>query len=182
MTSPFEKYLNEDEHILWQGQPKKYVFSVTFIITNTLTNLLGIISMTVMTFVAYIYKAPIIFKIFGLTFLSLSIFFMFFIYFLHAFRRSRTCYAITEQRIFIAYWFLRKRIKSYQIKSLPEPIFKKQSNDIATILINYEKPWSYRIFTLYIEYSWRDQFRRFEYISNAQKVFELLNERRTKTK
>ena len=182
MPSQFEKYLTNDENILWQGQPNKYFFSINFIISNTILSLIALLFFIFWNLIVYSTNTPTLFKLVGVLFLIGAFSNLFLVYFFHIFRRSKTYYAITEQRIFVEYWFLGRRIKSFQIKSLPEPIFRNHSNYISTILINYEKPWAFRIFTRFIEYSWRDQFRRLEYISNAPKVFELLMERRNSSK
>ncbi len=152
MNKPFEKYLNQDEHIIWQGQPNN-IFSIKFIFFNTFPSLFILGFFPIWQLLFFTQDLPIVFKVVISLFLLLCILNLFFIYPLHYFRRSRTFYAITEQRIFISYWFFGKNIKSYKIKSLPKPIFRHHSNDIATILINYEKPWSFRIFTNFIEYS-----------------------------
>jgi hypothetical protein len=55
---------------------------------------------------------------------------------------------------------------------------KNYSNGIGTILINYEKPFSFKLFTFAIEYKWVDQYRRLEFIKNVYDVYNLIIERR----
>ncbi len=178
MKSKFDKYLKEEETVLWTGQPEKNKSNKTHIFLLVFSGLLSLIFALIWNIVVWTNNTPTFFKIFGIIFLLASAFGGIIHLILHRYRRSKTYYAISTERIYVEYLFFGKHIKSYRIKSLPEPILKKYSNDVGTILINYEKPFSFKLFTLAIEYHWYDQNRRLEFIKNAQEVFNLIIERR----
>lgn len=179
MESRFAEYLNPKEEILWQGQP---LVKKTNFLYESLLYIIGFIFLKVFliwTFIVFVNDAPAIFKIFGVLFILVMVFRLMSITILNRIRKSKIHYAITNERIFIEYWFLRRRVKSYRISLLPKPILREYSNNIGTILIYYEKPWTGKIFTYGIENSWSDQFRRLEHISNARDVLDLILDQRS---
>lgn len=163
---------------MWQGQPIRDQSNFFY---ESFLYIVGLISLTaflIWSFIVFIHNAPTILKVFGILFILGAIFQLSANTFLHRIRKSRIYYAVTNERIFVEYWFLRKRVKSYRIKLLPKPVLKLYSNGVGSILIYYEKPWSSRLLTYGMEYSWRDQFRRLEHIPNAEYVFDLISEKR----
>ncbi len=178
MISKFDRYLKEEETILWTGQPEKNKSNRTYIFLLLVSGIFATVFASLWNIIVWSNSTPVFFKIFGLFFLFSSAFGGIIHIILHKYRRSKTYYAISTQRIYIEYLFFGKRIKSYKIKSLPKPTLTKYSNGIGTILINYETPFSFKLFTFAIEYRWFDQYRRFEFIKSAQEVIDLIIERR----
>ncbi|WP_036382898.1 hypothetical protein [Muricauda sp. MAR_2010_75] len=178
MENRFAKYLDPKEKILWYGQP---IVKKSNFLYESILYIIGFILLKVFliyTFILFATNAPIFLKIFGILFIIIAVFRLMAITFLNRIRKSKLKYAITNERIFVEYWFLRKRIKSYRINLLPKPILREYSNDVGTILFYYEKPWSNKIFTYGVEYGWRDQFRRLEHIPHAPEVLNLIIEQR----
>lgn len=178
MKSEFDIYLKKEETILWTGQPEKNISNKTHIFLLVISAIIAVFFALFWNIIVWTYNTPSIFKIFGILFLFYSTFGGIIHIILHRYRRSKTYYAISTERIYIKYLFFGNRIKSYSLISLPEPILKKYSNGIGSILINYEKPFSFKLFTFAIEYKWHDQYRRLEFLKSAQEVFNLIVERR----
>lgn len=178
MKGKFDQYLKEEETILWTGKPEKHTSNKKYIFLLIVSGILGLWFASIRNIIVWTNNTPTFFKIFGILFLFSSAFGGIIHIILHRYRRSKTFYAISTDRIYIEYLFFGKHIKSFSIKSIPEPILKKYSNGIGTILINYEKPFSFRLLTFAIEYNWYDQYRRLEFIKSAQEVINLIIERR----
>lgn len=174
MKSRFDDYLQEGEEILWTGSPVKNTYHYGRLL---LRGIFGVIVLLVLLgWLEIIFSTegiPFVFKLFGILGLLSVVFSMLGDVF-HARRRTKLFYAISNKRIYIEYWFLRRKIKSFRITTLPEPILRPTSNGLSTILINYEKPFASWFFNVAPEYTWRDQYRRFEYIADGEQVYRLL--------
>ena len=179
METRFDKYLSEGEKVLWSGKPEQHSTNFGYIFFHALLSIFFLILSSIWTFIAIVSNAPSLFKIIGITFIIFGIIFTPIHIILHKIRRSKIYYAISNKRIYIEYWFLRRTIKSYKISSLPIPSLRKNSNGLTTVLIYYEKPFSFWLLNFAPEYSWRDQFRRLEYIKKGQYVLNLIMKQRT---
>ena len=178
LKSRFDKYINEGEKILWTGTPEKNSTNLGYIFFCSILSLFFLIFSLIWTSVVFANNAPTLFKIVGIVFITIGLFGTFIHIFSHKIRRSKIYYAISNKRIYIEYWFLGTNIKSYRITSLPAPKIRAKSNGLYTVLINYEKPFHYKLINFAPEYSWRDQYRRFEYIKDGNYVLKLILEQR----
>lgn len=170
--------MREDEEILWRGKPKAGLFFLSshslFYIFRTIVWLLTSCVLLSVTFLLYTNVAPyFMFYISGA--MALLALFRPLIKFLgHDFRRRRTKYLLTNERVFIWYYSFGKRVKTYEVKKLETVKFRRYSNSYGSILLNYTKPLNNSILTVGTEYRWMDQSRRLEYIENAAKVYTLI--------
>jgi len=176
LTSRFDEYLKEEETIIWTGNPKKNEFNSTYVFICIIGGLILLTFASIWNIAVWSNNSPTFFRVFGILFLFIGAFGGIIHILLHKFRRSKKFYAISNKRIYIEYYSFGKRIKSYNIKSLPNPTLKNYSNGIGTIQINYEKPYSSKVFSFAIEYNWLDQYRKLEFIQNPRKVLNLIKE------
>lgn len=128
-----ESYLASDERLIWQGEPQKGVIlkpSDAYMIPFSLM-WCGFAIFWEWSVVKD--GAPFFFRLWGVPFVAVGLYFVFGRFVYDAFLREKTQYAVTNQRVLIVSGLFRPEIKSLDLRNLGEMSLNLSSNDRGTI-------------------------------------------------
>lgn len=127
--------LGTGERLLWVGRPKRGVhFSAADIYLIPFSLLWGGFaifweSMVITT------KAPFFFKLWGIPFVLVGLYMIAGRFFADAWKRSKTVYGITNDRVIIKSGIFSPEIKSLNIKSITDITFSQKNDGSGTIVL-----------------------------------------------
>ena len=171
----FQDELNPGERLLWSGQPQRGVFFRTsdiFMIPFSLFWGGFAIFWMVM---ALTEGAPIFFTLFGLPFVLVGLYLIIFRFFFDSWSRSKTFYAVTDQRVILLSGVFNRGVTSISLRNLGEIHLEVRNDGRGTITFGQDSPFS----------SWgnmsgmgfsRRYYRAtcFERIENVRQVYQLI--------
>lgn len=165
----FQSVLGKGEKLLWQGQPP------TGILLNKSDALLVPFSLLWAGFAVFwnvgvwATDAPVYFRAFGLPFLLVGAYITIGRFLVDGYRRKRTRYGVTNQRILIATG-MGQSVKSLDIGNLPALILDESLDGSGTISFTYPLGDNLRP-NFPLDVSSAPQFRR---IDKARSVYEII--------
>lgn len=174
-----DKELRAHERVVWKGKPAGGIRlrgSDAFLIPFSLF-WGGFVIFWEVTAIAHIFKNPkvgLIIPLFGIPFVLIGLYIIFGRFFLDAKNRQNTEYAITNQRVIIKSGIFTKKIKSIDLKILPETSFIEKSDGSGTITFGE----SYSPFGMMRGFYWPGmsgaQSPAFEMINDVRKTYEVI--------
>jgi hypothetical protein len=170
-----QRELKPEEKLLWNGQPQggiKLRASDALMIPFSLMWggfaifwEVGVITT----------KAPFFFKLWGIPFVLVGLYMIFGRFIVDAKSREQTSYAVTSQRILIVCELLGRKVKSLNLRNVPEVTLAEKSDGSGTITFGSVSPaqaWN--------NSSWpganQSQVPSFEMINNARQVYNIIQE------
>lgn len=138
IQSELGQNLDNNETLLWSGQPKKgIVFTATDIFLIPFSLLWCGFSIF---WVIEASQAGGLFGLFGVPFVIVGLFFVFGRFIIDSKQRKNTYYGLTKSRIIIKSGIFSKSIKSLNIKTLSDIEYNKKNNGSGTISIGPKNP------------------------------------------
>lgn len=163
------------ERILWSGMPLQGVrlqnsdfFAIPFSLMWGGSAIFWEYS------VVHLKNAPVIMMLWGIPFVLIGLYLIFGRFFTDAYMRTRTYYAITDQRVIIVSGLISRTVKTLSLRNLPDLSFRERANRTGSITFGS----SASPFGLNLGTSWPGSRRvlppAFGPISDARKVYEVL--------
>lgn len=132
-TQEITKELSGSERLLWSGMPRKGlmfrgtdVFLVPF-------SLLWCGFAIFWEYGAVTHEAPFFFRLWGIPFVVIGLYFVFGRFFFEAKQREKTMYGLTSERIIIISGVFKKNVKSLNLKNLNEVSLSERTDHSGTI-------------------------------------------------
>jgi hypothetical protein len=176
-----DKELLNGEKVLWKGSPNpKKIFTKADFLLIPLSIMWGGFAVFWEYSILSI-RAPFFFKLWGIPFVLIGLYFIFGRFFWKAYRKSKTLYVVTNKRVFIIY----KKINSYSISTeyldrLTSIDKDQNQRGEGTIIIGNRT----NIYALFensgMEFMIRSKGSGFSFydIDNADEVFKIINSAR----
>ena len=170
------KELGASERLLWAGRPSKGVqfrgsdiFLIPFSIMWCGFAIFwegGVITT----------NAPFFFKLWGIPFVLIGLYFVFGRFIVDAKQREKTFYGVTNERIIIVTTFLRSKIKTLNLRTVTDISLAEKSDRKGTITFGATPPF----YSLFGGSSWpgmgQQAVTAFEMIENARAVYGIIND------
>jgi len=118
--------------------------------------------------------APVFFMLWGIPFLAIGFFAAIGRFWVDAWRRARTSYAVTTDRIIINAGLFTPTSKSLNLRTLTDVTLQERADDTGTITFGNVPPFA----AMYAGMSWpgMPQISAFEMISDARRVYSIIRE------
>lgn len=139
--SELKEQLEEDENLLWTGQPKQGIVFRTsdiFMIPFSIIWFAFACSWMVGAF-----HFGGIFFIFGIPFVIIGLIFVLGRFLIDKTQRSKTSYGITENRVLIKSGIFSNSIKSINLKTLSDIELTEKSDGTGTIFVGPKNPYNF---------------------------------------
>ena len=169
INSTIQSELKSGERLLWNGKPQGGIrlrSSDAFLIPFSL--MWGGFAIF-WEFSVILTGAPFLFKLWGIPFVLIGIYIIFGRFIVDAKSRAKTIYAVTNQRIIIISALFGRKIKSLNLRNLPELTLNEKSDGSGTITFG-----STSAFNAWGNSSWPNaqqaQVPSFEMINNVRQV------------
>ncbi len=179
-TKEITKELSGSEKIIWTGKPKDGILlrgSDAFMIPFSL---LWCGFAIFWEYSVVTTQAPFFFKLWGIPFVVVGLYFVFGRFFWEAKQRNKTSYGLTSERIIIISGIFSRKIKSIDLDSLGEYSLSEKSDKTGTITFGATNP----LFSMFGGMSWpgmsNHQPPSFEKINRAREVHELIRKNQKK--
>jgi hypothetical protein len=173
ISSTIQSKLKSGERLLWNGKPQggiRFRSSDAFLIPFSLMWGGFAVSWEVSVILS---SAPFFFKLWGIPFVLAGIYIIFGRFIVDAKNRDKTIYAVTNQRIIIISALFGRKIKSLNLRTLPELTLNEKSDGSGTITFG-----STSAFNVWGNPSWpgtaQTQVPSFEMINNARQVYNTI--------
>ena len=173
-ASVFQHELGADERLLWSGRPKQgLVLRSSDIFMIPFSLLFGgfVISWELSVAVA---GGPSYFLLWGIPFVLIGLYLIFGRFFVDAWQRSKTYYAVTNQRVLILSGVFSRNERTLNPRNLPEINLRLKGDGSGTITFGFRYP--FRAWTP--DLTWPEVSRQivsmFEMIEDAKIVYELI--------
>jgi hypothetical protein len=169
----FRDELNPGERIIWTGQPQQgFLFRPADIFLIPFSLIWGGFAI-VLESAAISQGAPFFFTIWGIPFVLVGLYFIAGRFFVDKAQRSKTFYALTNERVIIVSGFINQNVKTLNLKTLSEINVSTKRNGSGTITFGATHPMSW----LYTGGGWPTMGRyhsapSFEIIEDAKKVYQ----------
>ncbi len=175
LSDPIEGELASGERVLWSGQPRQGVY---FHAADLLLVPFSLVWCGFALFWEYsVIKggAPFFFALFGIPFVGIGLYLVVGRFFVDAWQRAKTHYAVTDQRILIISGLFSRRIRSLNLRTLSELSLSEKRSGVGTIFFDGCSPFS---FLLRGASSWPSMSRHigphFEQIAEARTVYQMI--------
>jgi len=148
LENPSDKFrdeLNPGERIIWSGQPRQgLMLRPSDIIMIPFSIMWGGFAIF-WEFEAASGGAPIFFMLWGIPFVLLGLYMIFGRFFFDGLQRSKTHYALTNERVIIISGVFNQNTKVLDIRKLPEINISTKGNGSGTIIFGASHPmaWMY---------------------------------------
>jgi hypothetical protein len=130
--------LSNEEKLLWAGTPKQ---GIVFRNSDFFLIPFGLMFLTFSIFWekdAFLVNADILFTLWGIPFILAGLYVSVGRFFVNSFKRSKTIYAITENRIIIRSGLWKPEITSLNIRSLSDMTLSEKTDGTGTITFGQE--------------------------------------------
>ena len=172
--SALRLHLSPGERVLWMGQPIRGLrFTASDVLFVPFSFLWGGFALF---WEAQVVRssAPLLFRLWGIPFVLVGLYLIIGRFFHDAWRRSRTLYALTDQRAIIVGGGIQQRLRSLALRSLPEISISDERGGRGTITFGSAT----HPFGLFGRSSWpgtgQTAAPAFEGIESARSVHELI--------
>jgi Bacterial PH domain len=175
IADPIRAELSPGEQVVWSGQPRQGIvirgsdalaipfsllwagFAVFWLVTAARSN------------------APLPFVLFGVPFVLVGVYIVFGRFFVEAKQRQNTFYALTPQRVIIASGLFSKKVKSLNLKTIPELSLSERSDGSGTVTFGAQHPMAGLVGGM-SAWPGAEQFMGpcFDLVPNARTVYELI--------
>ena len=180
-TQEISKELSGSERLLWSGKPKNGIMFRGADIFVIPFSLLWCGFAIFWEYSVVTGKAPFFFKLWGIPFVVVGLYFVFGRFFVEAKQREKTIYGLTSERIIIISGLFRKKVKSLSLKNLSEVSLSEKSDHSGTITFGSGNP----LYSMFGGMSWPGMSQHlppsFEMIENAKSVHEMLRSAQKET-
>ena len=174
ITSIVKQELDSREQLLWAGQPRK---GLTLRASDAMMIPFSLLWGGFAIFWEYsvIHSSAEWFGIiWGIPFVSVGLYMIFGRFFFDSWKRDKTFYGVTDQRIIIVSNLFGRKLKSLNIRTLQDITLEQKSDESGTITFNSpEKQW-------WNNNAWfrqgQPELPSFEMIQEAKKVYEIIRE------
>lgn len=168
--------LDSSERLLWSGQPREGALFRgvdTFLIPFSI---LWCGFAIFWEFMVIKSNAPLLFRLWGIPFVIIGLYFVFGRFWVEARQRKKTYYGLTNERIIIISGLFNRKVKSLSIRNLSEVSLSEKSDKSGTITLGASNP----MFAMFGGMSWPGMGNflppSLEMIPNAKSVYELLRQ------
>lgn len=166
--------LDSSERLLWSGQPREGVLfrgADAFLIPFSL---LWCGFAIFWEFMVISSNAPLLFRLWGIPFVIVGLYFVFGRFLVEARQRKQTYYGLTNERIIIISGLFTRKVKSLRLRNLSEVSLSEKADKSGTIALGANNP----LFAMFGGMAWPGMGNflppSFEMIPNAKAVYELL--------
>ena len=168
-----KSHLDEGERLIWTGQPAQ---GIQFRRADLFLIPFSVLWAGFAFYWEYsvLQHGPALFMLWGIPFCLVGVYITLGRFFMDAMARSRTCYAITDERILIIEGILRRNIRTLPLKNLSEIALENCSGEKGTIRFAtppFFQGWTHNS-------SWpgsnRETVPHFDMIEDAKKVYSLI--------
>ena len=148
-ASLFDRYLKEQEEILWMGQPKKgiQIRDADMLLIPMSIILLGF--SLILDYMLTQYQSSFAFKILGIMLASASVYIGIIRFFVDSARRASTFYCITNRRVIVMKGKKKQRISTLPLRNIEQmdiTVEKDGSGFITFGSTNPLYPWLFGVF------------------------------------
>ncbi|MEM6726404.1 MAG: hypothetical protein AAF598_20340, partial [Bacteroidota bacterium] len=124
---------------------------------------------------------PLMLSILGIPFILIAIYMVIGRFFYSSWRRKKTYYALTNQRLVWATDFFKKRSLTVDLKEIDQmKRLTKPNGELETIQFYHQGPWYFRRISITIRGKNRSKDLAFDLIPEAEQVYDLINQARAK--
>ncbi|MDG2533135.1 hypothetical protein P6144_05710 [Sphingomonas sp. HITSZ_GF] len=173
-----ESRLFAGEKLLWSGQPWQGLFLLRaidiFLVPFSLFWIGFVAFWNYMVWIAPAGPAPLPFQLFGLAFLAIGVFFVIGRFFVDAWLRARTSYAVTTQRVLIERSGPFRSSKSLDIARLPVLELSERGDGSGSIRFDNNRSWFHGNNNIGVWIASSDATPRFLRIDNVRNVYALI--------
>lgn len=128
------------ERLLWSGRPRQGIFlQPSDAVTIPFSLMWGGFAIF-WEYSVWTSKAPFFFRLWGVPFVLVGLYFMVGRFFVDAQARSRTWYGLTNQRVIIVSGLTSREVKSLQLRTLSDVTLSERSDATGTITFGPETP------------------------------------------
>ncbi len=174
IASMFRNELSSGERLLWYGRPQQGpvlrptdAFMIPFSLLWGGFSIFWEASVVIAT-------APSFFSLWGVPFVLIGLYMIIGRFFVDAYIRSKTYYAVTSERILIVSGMLNREVRSLSLKTLSDINLKLKGNGSGTILFGNSIFGAAFYDGTPMPGSRRYQPPGFEFIENARTVYDLV--------
>jgi len=167
--------MEEGERLLWSGTPRQGLLlrpSDIFMVPFSL--MWGGFAFFWEYSVITSGKAPLFFMLWGIPFVLIGVYITVGRFFVDSYQRSRTCYALTDQRILILSGLTARNTKTLSLQNLNELSLSERSDGSGTILFGSIP----RMYGMWYGTAWPEMSKKlvpaFELIRDVRKVYDLI--------
>lgn len=120
-------------------------------------------------------NAPAFFVLWGIPFVAIGIYFVIGRFFVEAKQRSRTFYAVTNERILIVSGLFGRKVKSLKLRTLSDISLSERSSGEGSISFGPQPPFA-STFGGFAGWPGAEQLTgpRFDLVQNAKSVYEII--------
>jgi hypothetical protein len=175
ISAEIKSQISIDEELLWNGQPKQgIIFRKSDVFAIPFSLLWGGFAIFWESSVITT-DAPWFFKLFGIPFVLAGLYIIFGRFFFDAKQRSKSFYAVTNQRIIIINGVFSRAVKSMNLRTLSDISLTESKNSEGTITFGPSSPFS----SMFGGFSgWPgtagQMSPQFDSIQNAKQVYEII--------
>ncbi len=166
--------LDSSEKLLWTGQPRTGVFfrgADAFLIPFSI---LWCGFAIFWEFMVIRSNAPLLFRLWGIPFVIIGLYFVFGRFWVEALQRKKTFYGLTNERIIIISGLFTRKVKSLSLRNLSEVSLSEKADKSGSITLGPSNP----LFAMFGGMTWPGMGNflppSFEMIANAKAVYDLL--------
>lgn len=174
------KELSGSEKILWTGRPKSGILFRGADIFLIPFSLLWCGFAIFWEYSVVSTHSPLFFKLWGIPFVIVGLYFVFGRFLMEAKQRNKTYYGLTSERIIIISGIFRRKLKSINLDSLGEYSLSEKSDKTGTITFGPSNP----LFSMFGGMSWpgmsNHQPPSFEMIPGARELQDLIRKNQRK--
>ena len=141
LKTELKQHLNNNENLIWIGQPRKgIIFRLADIFLIPFSLLWC--GFAIFWFISAVsMEAPFFFSLFGIPFVIIGLFFVFGRFIIDSKQRENTVYGLTEERIIIKSGIFNKSVKSLNIRTLSDIEYTEKNDGSGTISIGPKNPF-----------------------------------------
>ena len=172
--------LTDSEKVLWSGQPKQGIVFRTFDLFVVPFSVVWCgIAIFIFFQAARGQKAPIFFDLFSFVFVLIGIYIVVGRFLTEARQRSRTFYAVTNDRVIIISGLFGRTLKSIELKSLGEMSLSERNSGSGSIVFGNSSPMDWMFGAMPAWPGTQGRFAsRFDLIADVRSVYEIIRSAR----
>ncbi len=168
--------LASGERLLWSGVPRQGIaLNASDVFVVPLSLLWGGFAVF-WEVTAFQSGAPLFFGLWGVPFVVMGLYITIGRFFYDSLRRRRTFYGLASDRVIVASGVISPHVKSLSLRTLTDVVLEENANGLGTIFLGPQRSRSSRFSAAGAGWPGKPLDTAFEMISDAKRIFELINE------
>jgi hypothetical protein len=176
VTQALQAELGRDERLLWSGMPRQGVRLSSGDALMVPFSLLWGGFAIFWEYSVVSRGAPLVFTLFGVPFVLIGLYMIVGRFFVDSYRRARTYYGVTDQRVIILSGLMKREVKSLNLVGLNDLSLSERSDRSGTITFGSTSP----VYAMWSGTGWPGMGNRlppaFNFIDDARTVYDLIRE------